>query len=167
MQAYFQILEDTLLGFTVRPFHASFRKRQLTNPKFYFFDTGVKRALDRTLAVPLLPQTYGFGEAFEHFVFLEMQRRNEYKKLDYRFTYLKTHDGAEVDFVVSRPGKPVALVEIKSSSRVDSSMARHLEMFAKDFSGCEAFLLSLDRTPQKMGSVRALFWQEGLQALGL
>lgn len=167
VQSYFQILEDTLLGFVLPPFHRSLRKRQLTNPKFYFFDTGVKRALDRTLTVPLLPQTYGFGEAFEHFVFLEMQRHNEYKKRDYRFSYLRTHDGAEVDFVVERPGKPIALVEIKSATRVQPSMVKHLESFCREFSACEPYLLSLDSTPQKMGPVRALYWQQGLRALGL
>ena len=104
VQSYFQILEDTLLGFVLLPFHRSLRKRQLTSPKFYFFDTGVKRAIDRTLTVPLLPQTYGFGEAFEHFVFLEMQRHNEYKKRDYRFSYLQTHDGAESRFRRRTPG---------------------------------------------------------------
>ncbi|MFQ5652942.1 MAG: ATP-binding protein [bacterium] len=167
VQSYFQILEDTLLGFVLPPFHRSLRKRQLTSPKFYFFDTGVKRALDRTLTVPLLPQTYGFGGAFEHFVFLEMQRQNEYKKRDYRFSYLQTHDGAEVDFVIERPGKPTALVEIKSATRVQPSMVKHLESFCHEFSACEPYLLSLDATSQKLGPVRALYWEEGLTALGL
>jgi predicted AAA+ superfamily ATPase len=167
VQSYFQILEDTLLGVVLPPFHRSLRKRQLTAPKFYFFDTGVKRALERTVTIPLLPQTYAFGEAFEHFVFLEMQRRNEYGKRDFRFSYLQTHDGAEVDFVIERPGKPVALVEIKSATRVDPSMVKHLERFSREFSSCEPFLLSLDTTEQAMGRVRALYWEQGLQALGL
>jgi predicted AAA+ superfamily ATPase len=166
VKSYFQILEDTLLGHVLPPHHRSLRKRQLTNPKFYFFDTGVKRALDRTLTVPLLPQTYAFGEAFEHFLFLEMQRRNEYNKLDYRFSYLQTHDGAEVDFVIERPGKPTALVEVKSATRIDSSMVKHLNRFCREFSACESFLLSLDTTAQAIGTVRALYWEEGLQALG-
>ncbi|MFQ5628705.1 MAG: ATP-binding protein, partial [bacterium] len=67
VQSYFQILEDTLLGFLVPPFHRSVRKRQLTNPKFYFFDAGVKRALERTLTVSLLPQTYAFGGGLRAF----------------------------------------------------------------------------------------------------
>ena len=50
--SYFSILEDTLVGFLLPAFHRSIRKQQRTNPKFYFFDTGVKRSLDRTLDVP-------------------------------------------------------------------------------------------------------------------
>ncbi|MGH7455704.1 MAG: hypothetical protein ACRENG_30390, partial [bacterium] len=37
------------MGYFLPSFHRSVRKRQLTNPKFYFFDTGVKRALERSL----------------------------------------------------------------------------------------------------------------------
>lgn len=143
------------------------RKRQLTNPKFFLFDTGVKRALERTLTVPLLPQTYAFGEAFEHWVILEIARRNEYLKRDYRLSYIRTHDGAEIDLVLERPGKGVALVEIKSSDKVQPKMVKHLEAFLPGFKKAEGFPLSLDPTPQKMGSIRCFPWQDGLQALGL
>ena len=50
--SYFGILEDTLVGFLLPAFHRSIRKQQRSNPKFYYFDTGVKRSLDRTLGVP-------------------------------------------------------------------------------------------------------------------
>lgn len=42
---YYSILEDTLIGFYLNPFNSSFRKRLSSKPKFYFFDTGVTRAL--------------------------------------------------------------------------------------------------------------------------
>jgi predicted AAA+ superfamily ATPase len=166
-QAYFQILEDTLLGFSVAPFHRSPRKRQTTNPKFFLFDPGVKRALERMLTVPLPPRTYAFGEAFEHWVTLEIARRNEYLKRDFRLSYIRTHDGAEIDLVLERPGKGPALVEIKSAEKVQAKMTRHLEAFLPEFRGSEAFLLSLDPVPQKLGKVRCLPWEEGLAAMGL
>ena len=165
VQSYFQILEDTLLGFSVLAYHRSLRKRQLTNPKFYFFDPGVKRALDRTLTVPLLPQTAAFGSAFEHFVFLELMRRSEYLNKNFRFFYLKTHDGAAIDFVIERPGQPLALVEIKSARRVDSTDIKHLETFSRELGHAQAYLLSLASTPEKIRHVRALPWQEGIKAV--
>ncbi len=167
VQSYFQILEDTLLGFSLQPFHRSVRKRQTTGPKFYFFDTGIKRALERTLTVPLLPQTYAFGSAFEHWVLLEMLRANEYYKRDYKFFYLKTHDGAEIDLVIERPGKPYALVEIKSAETMDVHMAKHLLSFIKDISPSEGYILSQDKTPQKIKSIKALYWLDGLKELQL
>src|SRR3989338_70259 len=45
VKKYFQILEDTWLGFLLEPYSKSVRKRLRKNPKFYFFDLGVKRAL--------------------------------------------------------------------------------------------------------------------------
>ncbi len=67
---YYEILEDNLLGFYLPAFHRSVRKAQKQNPKFYFIDPGIKRALDRTLSLPLMPQTSAYGEAFEHWVIL-------------------------------------------------------------------------------------------------
>ena len=61
--SYFHILEDTLLGFFLELYHCSFRKRLSHKPKFYFFDTGVAKALFRTLTLPLLPQTILYGDA--------------------------------------------------------------------------------------------------------
>jgi len=167
VQSYFQILEDTLLGFFLPPYHASERKRETTNPKFYFFDTGVKRALERMLTVPVLPRTYAYGEAFEHWVILEIMRRNEYLKKDFKLSYIRTHSGAEVDLVLERPGRGPALVEIKSADRVGASMTKHLEKFRADIPRAEAYLLSLDPVPQKIGNVTCLPWAEGLAAVGL
>lgn len=165
VQSYFQILEDTLLGYSVPAYHRSIRKRQVTNPKFYFFDTGVKRALDRTLTVPLLPQTSNFGDAFEHFVFLEMVRLNEYFGKNFRFFYLKTHDGAEIDFVIERPGKSLALVEVKSTKRIDPKEVKHLKTFSRDMGNAQAYLLSLDPTPQRIETIEVLPWEKGLEAI--
>ncbi len=43
IQNYFQILVDTHIGFFLEPYDQSVRKVQKQSPKFYFFDTGVKR----------------------------------------------------------------------------------------------------------------------------
>jgi len=41
---YYSILEDTLLGFFLEPYHTSLRKRRKTAAKFYWFELGVHRA---------------------------------------------------------------------------------------------------------------------------
>lgn len=167
IESYFEILEDTLLGFLLPAFHRSIRKQQRKAPKFYFFDIGVKRALDHTLNQDLAPRTYGYGKAFEHFIILETFRLNAYFQNDFQFFYLKTKDDAEIDLIVERPGMPVCLVEIKSSTQVDERDTRTLEHFLKDFKKAECFLLSQDIRPQKIGSVTCLPWQEGFKVLGL
>ncbi|MGA2655447.1 MAG: AAA family ATPase, partial [Gammaproteobacteria bacterium] len=69
---YFSILEDTLLGFFLEPYHTSIRKRLSEKPKFYFFDNGVARALAFSLNVPLTPKTSAYGTAFEHFIITQI-----------------------------------------------------------------------------------------------
>lgn len=167
VQSHYIILEDTLVGVLLEPFHLSLRKRQRKNPKFYFFDTGVKSALERSLDQPLAPGSYAYGKAFEHFVVLEAFRRNSYLRKDFRFSYLRTKDDAEIDLVVERPGLPLAFIEIKSAERVDERSTRTLERFRGDFGRAEAFCLSRDPSVKKIGSVRALPWAKGLDELGL
>ncbi len=167
VDSYFEILEDTLLGIRLDPYHASIRKRQRQAPKFFFFDTGVLRALNGTLNVALVPGTYAFGKAFEHFVFLEMIRLNEYRRADYRFSYLRTKDGAEIDLIIERPGRSPALVEIKSTDRVDERDTREITRFLPDFTNAEAYCLSRDPVRKRIGQVLAVPWQEGLRDIGL
>ena len=42
---YFQILDDTLLGYTLEPWRKSSRRRLVETAKYYLFDVGVARAL--------------------------------------------------------------------------------------------------------------------------
>lgn len=167
VQSYFEILEDTLLGFQLKPFHLSIRKRQRKNPKFYLFDLGVQHALARTLSVPLVVQTSAYGEAFEQFVINEIQRLNFYFKKDWELSYLRTKDDAEIDLIIDRPGLPMALVEIKSSARVDETSIAQLSRLAKDFPKHEAFCLSQDPMARIVSGVQCLPWMQGLRELGL
>ncbi len=167
VQSYYNILEDTLVGYLLEPFHLSIRKRQRTNPKFYFFDTGVKRALERTLTVELKPQTYAFGKAFEHFIICEILRLANYYSRDYRFSYLRTKDNAEIDLIIERPGMPLALVEIKSTDKVNKQHVGTLNSFEKDFPRCELFCISRDKINRKIENTNCLYWTQGLQELGL
>lgn len=167
VQSYFQILEDTLVGFFLDAHHRSVRKQQRQAPKFFLFDLGVKKALDGTLTQPLVPNTYGYGKAFEHFVIAEIMRLNDYSKKDYRFSYLLTKDGAEIDLIVERPGMPVALVEIKSTDRADERDTSAVEHFLPAFPKAEGFCLSRDPIPKKIGQVSVLPWEQGIRELGL
>lgn len=167
VQSYFQILEDTLLGYMLEPYHSSVRKRQSRAPKFYFFDTGVCRALSRSLTVPLRKNTYAYGRAFEHFVITELFRRNEYLHADFRFFYLRTRDGVEADVVIERPGRKTLLVEIKSSASADERDAKGIRMLLKDMPGAQGICLSKDKSARVAEGIRMLPWQDGFKEIGL
>jgi predicted AAA+ superfamily ATPase len=167
VKSYYQILEDTLLGFLLEPFDYSVRKRQRKNPKFYFFDTGVKRALAKNLTQTLSPQSFEYGQAFEQFIIVEMFRLNHYGRKDFSFFYLRTKDDAEIDLIVQRPGMPVALIEIKSKNTVHENDSKSLNRFLKSFKNASAYLLSNDPIKKKIDSVVCLPWSEGMIELGL
>ncbi len=112
---YFEVLEDTLLGFWLPPFTRSARKRTMQASKFYLFDPGVKKALERSLSVPVLPGSLEWGRAFEHNFILECMRLNSYYKRDAKLSYLRTNEGAEIDLVIEIPGRGPLCIEIKSS----------------------------------------------------
>ena len=89
VKTYFEILEDTWLGFFLPAYNRSLRKQQLKSSKFYFFDVGVQRALEQMLSVaPTTGQM--IGPLFEQFVILEIYRLNDYLRRDFRFSYLAT-----------------------------------------------------------------------------
>lgn len=166
IQNYFTILEDTLVGFHLPSFHRSIRKQQRESPKFYLFDTGVTRALSGTLRVDLVPKTYAFGATFEHFIILECFRKNEYLKRDYKFSYLKTKQGVEVDLITERPGEPDLLIEIKSTSKANTEHVAALKNMSKDWDKpFESQLWSLDENEKVIDGVKCLHWRTGLNYL--
>ena len=158
VQSYYSILEETLLGFHLDAYHSSVRKRLRQAPKFYFFDNGVSRALARMQSVLPKEGTAYYGDLFEQFVINEIFRTNDYEKRDYRFSYLQSASGVEIDLVIERPGKPLALVEIKSTTQVRNDHLSGLENFADSFPDAELFILSRDHNPKRFGRIDALPW---------
>ena len=166
IQNYFSVLEDTLLGFFLPAYHRSIRKQQQKSPKFFLFDLGVKRALEGTTAIPLKPGTYAFGSAFEHFIFLECYKLNHYFRKGYKFSYLKTKDGLEIDLIVQRPGKQDILVEIKSSTEIREEHTKKLSHISSSWNKpCEMQAWSQDTQTQKIKKVKCLHWKTGLKTL--
>ncbi|NBW98967.1 ATP-binding protein [bacterium] len=160
IQTYFEILADTLIAIILPPYHAPIRKRQRTNPKIYFFDLGVLEALSSS---SLGPSTYSLGNRFEHFVFLEIYRLQSYQERDWKFSFLRTKDDAEIDLIIERPQESTLLIEIKSSTSTSFRQAANLNRFISDFKNAEAFLLSNDPLTKQFGKVRAMHWREWMK----
>lgn len=165
IQNYYQILIDTHLGFFVNGFHESWRKQLSQAPKFYFFDTGVSRALARRIQIPISPSTFEYGDLFEQFVIGECHKMNEYLNREYSFTYLRTKDDAEVDLIIDRPGKTRVLVEIKSKTNVQKEDLSHIITFKSEHPEVEAYCLSQDPYLKNIDGVRCVPWQQGLEEI--
>ncbi len=165
VQTYFQIIEDTLLGFYLPAFHESIRKSQKLSPKFYVFDCGVKKALEGSLDQIVSPRTSVYGEQFESFLIQEIVRLNFYSKKFFQLSYFGTSNDFEFDLVLSKGGKHQP-IEIKSSTSLDSTKVERINHWYKTTKNLlPPIVLSCDPHAQKVGVVKCLPWEIGLKQL--
>jgi predicted AAA+ superfamily ATPase len=163
-RSYFDILEDTLLGFTVPALERSIRKQQIKNPKFYFFDIGVKHALDGTLWKKQLT-SQEFGIAFEHFIMNELFRLNSYYRSHFKFSYLRTKGGLEIDIVAEHPDHPLTFIEVKATEDVRPQHLEHLALLKRDFPEARALCICREPRARLAQGIEILPWQIGLDTL--
>ena len=123
---WYQVLYDTLVGFQLSAFTATSKRKAIETSKFYFFDTGVVRAIRR---LPRIAETSAdFGEFFEHVVFLELKAWIDYRSPRATLHYWRSRSGYEVDFVLGgRVG-----VEAKATKRVQQKHLRGLRALGKE-----------------------------------
>ena len=164
---YYKILEDTLLGFFLEPFHTSIRKRQKKAPKFYWFDVGVRRALAGTINSEITPKSYEYGSLFESFVINEIYRSFHYSEIDFKLSFIRIDDNFEIDLVIERPGMPIMLLEIKSTDRIHPSHTKGLVAVSKDIKNSVPLLISNDPIEKKIAGVTCLHWKNIFAEIGL
>ncbi len=111
LDGYFSILRDTLLGDFVESIHLKAKVKEVSTPKFYFFDCGVVRALRQDLRQPLGPEK---GFLLENLILNELKAFSSYKGLQWQVHYWGVPSGGEVDFIVSCHPKKIA-IEIKAT----------------------------------------------------
>jgi len=128
VQEYFQVLEDTLLGFRLEAWSRSPRARLVKHPRFYLFDTGVTNALTHRLSATADP--IARGRLFEQWVVLESLRMVDYLDAEAQCYYWRTNQGAEVDLLLVRHGHLVAAIEIKAKHQIASPDLSGLRSFA-------------------------------------
>jgi len=160
VKEYFQILEDTLVGSFLFPFSKSRRQRLARHPKFYFFDTGVQRALTKKLTMPLEPRTSELGRAFESWVIRESIILSDYFEKDYDFTFFRTEKGAEVDLVIETPRGQLIAVEIKSSPNpAPVDFASGLHSFSSVARTAKKICVCTSPRPYREGEVEMVPWK--------
>jgi len=151
IKSHYEILEDTLIGFKLYPYKKSIRKKQREKPKFYFFDTGVVRALQGLSSIELHPKTAEYGHFFEHFIINEIIKANSYRKTDYQFSYLSTPH-SEIDLIIEKPSGEVILLEIKSTDNVRPKHYKTLELLGGDIANSKSIVVSRDKYRRKTDS---------------
>ncbi|MBF0544747.1 MAG: ATP-binding protein [Candidatus Riflebacteria bacterium] len=126
VKEYYQILEDTLIGFLLWPFDHNERKK--SRPKSYFFDCGVVRALQNRLSVT--PNAQEKGLLFEMWFINEIMRIRDYSRKPHEFAFWREREH-EIDLLVLDSKGVVLAIECKTGSATikQSTASRFKERF--------------------------------------
>ena len=157
---YFQILEDTLLGFRITPWRKVRNRRLIETEKFYLFDVGVTNYLARRAPRIGTPE---FGNSFEQYILMELKAYQAYRNPELNIRYWRTSTGFEVDFVLDDMN---VAIEVKGSQRVHSTHTRGLRALLEEHTVKRAVIVSLEKQPRKLdSSIEVLPWQVFLNTL--
>jgi predicted AAA+ superfamily ATPase len=119
---YIDLLVDLLLVRRLRPWAGNVGKRLVRTPKTYIRDSGLTHALldietwEDVLGHPVAGASWE-GFVIENLIAAAGERRTPY--------YYRTEDGAEIDLLFERGGKPEIAIEIKRSSAPTLSRGFH------------------------------------------
>jgi len=157
---YFQILEDTLLGFRIQPWRKVKNRRLIETEKFYLFDVGVTNYLARRTPRIGTPE---FGNSFENYILMELKAYQAYRNPELDIRYWRTSTGFEVDFILDDMN---VAIEVKGSHRIHSSHTKGLRALLEEHTVKRSVIVSLEKQPRKLdSSIDVLPWQVFLEEL--
>ena len=165
VNAYFDILEDTLMGYRIPAFRKVMKRRLMQAPKFYYFDIGVANHLLHRKE--LVRGSADYGHAFEHLVIQEIYTWLQYTHSEEELSYWHTYTGIEVDAVI---GDARVAIEIKSAEEIQRRHLKGLKAFADEYPESRRILVSLDKLSRTIDGIECLYvldffktlWNKGL-----
>lgn len=160
VRGYFQILEDTFLGFRLSPWRKSQNRRLIETEKFYLFDIGVANYLARRRPSTGTPE---FGKSFEQYLLQELRAYQAYRNPELDIRYWRTSSGQEVDFIL---GEMDVAIEVKGSRRIHEGDLRGLLALQSERQVRQSLIVSLEDQPRRIHpTIMVLPWQHFLEQL--
>ncbi|MCK4302856.1 MAG: ATP-binding protein [Candidatus Eisenbacteria sp.] len=157
VRSYYQILDDTLLGFTLEPWRRRKKRRLVETAKFYIFDVGVANHLHPEVR-SIDEGTDAFGRAFEHFLLNEVRAFRAYRKHDLPLSFWRTSSGFEVDLIV---GDMELAIEFKSTKDIRSTDLKGMRALREEFRPRRALVVSrVKRRRQTEDGIEIMSWSE-------
>lgn len=126
LEAYFGILNDTLIGFSIQPFLSTTKRKAITRAKYFLFDIGIVNSLTRRGRIEFKSEL--FGRAFEHFIALELRAFLAYRRIDMPLQYWRSLSHFEVDFII---GDQLA-IEVKATDLVTEKHLKGLRALKEE-----------------------------------
>lgn len=142
LRRYMNLLEVTYQVFLLHPYFVNIGKRLVKTPKIFLADTGMASYLRGADEWSVLEHQGQAGAVVETWVALELLKTMS--ALDYRFQlfFWRTHAGQEVDFIVQKGSKLIA-IEVKWGQRIYDSDILNLKKCAEDLKGALHFSIIL------------------------
>lgn len=135
VENYFQMLVDTLVGYWLPAWKLKSANKQVSSPKFYFFDSGVARALSGRLPYPPTREETGF--LVETSLLNEIRAYLSYHELYYEIFFWKNYNNLEVDFLLETKQGFVA-IECKAASSWDKKFNKGLKKIREELGSSRA-----------------------------
>jgi len=160
VREYFQILEDTLIARFLPAWTRSRKRKAIGAAKHYFFDVGVVRHLQHRAG--LQPRSPEFGEAFESYIFHELNTYSAYTD-EVPLSYWRSRSGFEVDFILG----DTAAIEVKAKSPVGERDLRGLRALREEASASfkHHIIVCLEPRVRTVDGIEILPWMEFLDRL--
>lgn len=152
VNSYFDILEDTLIGYRIPAYTKVVKRRVVQAPRFYYFDVGIANHLLHRKE--LVRGTLDYGHAFEHLVMQELVAWLHYSHSEEKLSYWRTYTGIEVDAII---GDARVAIEIKSAEEVLPRHLKGLKVFGEEYPSSRRIIVSLDKINRKEGDVECLY----------
>ena len=146
--SYYQVLQDTLIGYLLEPYKATKTRKAVTTPKFYLFDVGVCQYLVGREKIS--PGTPEFGRSLEHFIFTELIAYKDYLEKRVEINYWRSTSQLEVDFLVrSKDGTNIA-IEVKGSNHIDQGDLRGIKALSDDLKLSKKIIVSNEKLKRRI-----------------
>lgn len=123
VKRYLSWFEQAMLINVLPSYHMNLRKRLTTAPKVYFADTGLLHSQLRINDLASLRSGIVAGNSWEGFV---IQQVRAWLKGRAELHYFRTHDGSELDLLITRSLRPVVALEIKTTNAPSLSKGNQL-----------------------------------------
>ncbi len=157
---YYQLLEETLIGYNLPAFRKKNSRKEISTSKFYFFDNGVLNAfIGRKNISEKSPE---FGNLFEHFIFHELNSYQKVNRFDWELEFWRTHVKDEVDFILG--GGEVA-IEVKASSQIKKEHLKGLLKFKENHSAKKLITVCQSVKKETLEGVEIYPWQQFIEDL--
>ena len=135
VNSYIQILSQTFLVRLLLPFETNLKKRLVKAPKVYIRDSGILHSL---LDIDSMNELLGhpvYGTSFEGFVIENIITRFP----RWSFYFYRTKSGAEIDLVMKK-GKKIIAIEIKAST--SPKLEKGFFIACKDIKATKKYLIA-------------------------